>query len=102
MLIHSVYFWLKPNLSPQDVKSFWEGVSSLLTIESLHSGYIGRPAETEKREIIDYSYDCALITFFKDHKAHDAYQVDPIHDTFRELSHLWDRVQIFDAQTNPD
>lgn len=62
-------------------------------------GYIGKPADTEKRAIIDSSYDCALITIFKDMEAHDAYQVDAIHDKFRELSHLWDRVQIYDSHT---
>ena len=97
MLIHSVYFWLKPNLSTQEVDNFWNGVSSLLTISSLESGYVGRPADTEKRAIIDDTYDCALITVFQNRETHDAYQVDPIHDKFRELSHLWDRVQIYDS-----
>lgn len=97
MLIHSVYFWLKPNLSDKEVNNFWDGVKSLLTISSLKSGYIGRPADTEKRAIIDDTYHCALITLFEDREAHDAYQVDAIHDKFRELSHLWERVQIYDS-----
>ena len=99
MLIHSVYFWLKQDLSEQETSAFWEGVSSLLTIESLETGYIGKPADTEKRPIIDDTFSCALITFFKGQKEHDAYQVDPIHDQFRELSHLWERVQIYDTQS---
>ena len=102
MLIHSVYFWLKPNLSPQELDSFWDGVSSLLGINSVASGYVGKPADTEKRDIIDDTYDCALITIFKDRQAHDAYQIDPIHDTFRELSHLWHRVQIYDSLSDVD
>ena len=101
MLIHSVYFWLEPNLSKQDIDKFWDGVSSLLTISSLKSGYVGVPADTEKRAIIDDTYDCALITLFENREAHDAYQVDPIHDKFRELSHLWDRAQIYDSQIKP-
>ena len=100
MLIHSVYFWLKPSLTSVEVDSFWNGVSSLLAISSVASGYVGKPADTEKRAIIDDSYDCALIVLFNDREAHDAYQVDAIHDTFRELSHLWDRVQIYDSSVN--
>ncbi|MBX2820259.1 MAG: Dabb family protein [Rhodothermaceae bacterium] len=100
MLIHSVYFWLKPNLTSEEVDGFWNGVLSLLAISSVASGYVGKPADTEKRVIIDDSYDCALIVLFDNREAHDAYQVDAIHDTFRELSHLWDRVQIYDSNVS--
>ncbi len=99
MVIHSVYFWLKPELSEQDRNAFWEGAKSLLTIRSVANGYVGKPAETESRPIIDSSYDCALIVMFSDLEAHDVYQADPIHDAFRTLSHLWERVQIYDAHS---
>lgn len=97
MLIHSVYFWLRTDLSASEVQQFWEGVSSLLKIDTVENGFVGKPADTEKRPIIDDSYSCALIVMFKDKAAHDAYQVDGIHDSFRELSHLWERVQIYDS-----
>ena len=99
MVTHIVYFWLKENLDADSKNQFVEGVKSLLSIESLAHGYVGVPASTEKRPIIDSSYDYALITIFEDIEAHDVYQVHPTHDAFRELAHLWDRVQIYDSET---
>ena len=97
MLIHSVYFWLASGLSDAEAKKFWDGVSSLLSIETVAQGYVGKPADTEKRPVVDATYDCALIVIFKDRDAHDVYQEHPIHDDFRKLSHLWTRVQIYDS-----
>ena len=99
MITHIVYFWLKPGLDQEHKDQFIAGAKSLLTIESLAHGYVGVPASTERRPIIDSSYNYSLITVFEDMAAHDIYQEHPTHDTFRELAHLWDRVQIYDSET---
>ncbi len=99
MVIHSVYFWLRPELNEEDVRRFVEGARSLLTIETVKSGYVGTPAATEPRPIVDSSYSYSLIVMFDDVAGHDAYQDHPVHDAFRELAHLWDRVQIYDTAT---
>lgn len=99
MITHIVYFWLKPDLDQDSINQFIEGAKSLLSIDALASGYVGVPADTEKRPIIDSSYDYSLITVFKNMEDHDIYQVHPTHDAFRELAHLWDRVQIYDSET---
>ena len=99
MLIHNVFFWLKPGLSEEETLRFVEGAQSLLTIESVSSGYVGKPASTESRPIIDRSYDYALLVAFENVAAHDAYQDHPVHDKFRELAHLWSRVQIYDVES---
>ena len=101
MIIHNVYFWLKSGLSEQEIEQFVEGAQSLLGIESVHSGFVGAPAATEERPIIDRSYDYALILTFESIAAHDAYQEHPVHDSFRELAHLWSRVQIYDVASVP-
>ena len=98
MVTHIVYFWLKDGLDEEGKNQFVEGAKSLLTIDSMAHGYVGVPASTEKRPIIDSSYDYALITIFETIEDHDAYQVHPVHDAFRELAHLWDRVQIYDSE----
>lgn len=97
MFIHNVYFWLKPDRTPEQQAQFDAGVQSLLTIESVQQGFIGTPASTD-RPVIDRSYHCALIVQFADKAAHDAYQDHPVHDAFRdECGVLFDRVQIYDA-----
>lgn len=97
MFIHVVYFWLREGLSPDEAAQFSAGVQSLLAIESVKHGWVGVPAATD-RPVIDRSYSRALVVVFADEAGHDAYQVDPIHDRFRdECHHLWTRVQIYDS-----
>ena len=97
MFIHTVYFWLKDNLTEEQENEFIRGMNSLTTIESVHQGYTGVPADTN-REIIDRSYSHALILVFADQAAHDLYQTHPVHDRFRETcERFWRKVLIYDS-----
>jgi hypothetical protein len=97
MFIHAVYFWLRQDLTPDQRAQFDEGVHSLTTIESVQAGYVGRPAATD-RAIIERGYSAGLIVIFPDQIAHDRYQVDPIHDRFRETcATFWDKIVIYDT-----
>lgn len=98
MLVHSVFFWLKSDLTPAQRDTFRRGLESLRAIKSVETLYIGAPAPTEQRPVIDHSYSAALTIVFQDVAAHDAYQVDPVHLAFvAECKTLWIRVQIYDA-----
>ena len=99
MLVHTVYFWLKPELTAQQRADFRKGVESLGTIKAVDKIYVGTPAKTEKRPIIDSSYSVGLTVICKDVAAHDAYQVDPIHLAFvNSCKTFWNKVQIYDAE----
>jgi hypothetical protein len=98
MLVHTVYFWLKPELTAPQRADFRRGVESLGRIPSVHQAYVGTPAPTERRPIIDDSYSVALTVICRDVAAHDAYQVDPIHLAFIEqFKTFWSKLQIYDA-----
>ena len=99
MLVHTVFFWLKPELTPAQRADFRRGVESLGRIKAVQKAYIGAPAATEKRPIIDDSYSVALTIICRDVAAHNAYQVDPIHLAFvNSFKTFWTRVQIYDAE----
>ncbi len=98
MFLHSVYFWLKPELTPEQQDQFWAGVKSLAAIPSVKFFFVGAPADTD-RPIIDRSYSCKLVVGFEDVAGHDLYQDHPIHDQFRELADLWSKVLIYDAES---
>ena len=99
MLVHTVYFWLKPDLTDAQRAEFRRGVESLGTIKAVEKAYIGTPAATERRPIIDSSYSVGLTILCKDVAAHDAYQVDPIHLAFvNTCKTYWTKVQIYDAE----
>lgn len=98
MLIHSVYFWLKPDLTPAQRADFVRGVESLRAIKSVSQMYVGTPAPIPARPVVDQSYSYGLTVVFTDVAAHDAYQIDPIHLAFvANCKALWTRVQIYDA-----
>ncbi len=99
MLVHTVYFWLKPELTAAQRADFRKGVESLGGIKAVAQLFVGTPAKTVKRPIIDDSYSFALTVIVKDVAAHDAYQVDPIHLAFVErFKTFWSKVQIYDAE----
>jgi hypothetical protein len=99
MLFHCVYFWLKPELTPAQRAEFRRGVETLAGIKAVEKASIGVPAATEKRPVIDHSYDVALIIQCRDVAAQNAYQVDPIHLAFVEkFKDRWTRVQIYDSE----
>lgn len=99
MLIHSVYFWFKPDADPARVARFEQGLASLTRIPDIQTAHFGRPEATPKRASVDDSYAWALVEIFADVEAHDRYQTHPIHEEFvREFAPLWAKVQVYDVR----
>ena len=97
MFIHCVYFWLRADLTSAEHAAFSAGAQSLCTIEGVAHGYTGIPASTD-RPVIERGYSRALVLVFADEGAHDAYQVHPVHDRFREeCGSFWSAVRIYDS-----
>ena len=97
MFLHAVYFWLRDDLTSAERARYEQGLRSLRGIEHVKDGWIGVPAPTD-RPVIERGYSRALVLAFADEAAHDAYQVHPVHDRFRdECGTYWTRVQIFDS-----
>jgi hypothetical protein len=96
MFIHSVYYWLRPDLTADQHATFHAGVQALTTIETVQQAYCGVPAPID-RPVIEWGYSMALIVLFRDQVAHDQYQEHPIHHNFREqCSALWSKVVVYD------
>ena len=99
MLVHTVVFWLRKDLTPAQREEFrQEGLESLRPIKSVSELHVGTPAPIPPRPVVDASYSYAITALFKDVAAHDSYQVDPVHKAFVErFKPYWERVQIYDA-----
>ena len=98
MLVHSVFFWLKPDLTETQRAEFTRSLNALSQITSVSQTFIGSPAATGKRAVVDDSYTFALTLLFRDMAAHDAYQIDPLHKAFVSgCAPFWTKVQIYDA-----
>jgi hypothetical protein len=99
MLSHIVVFWLKDDLSDAQRSEFRQGLESLKAIEHTRGVYIGTPAGTGDRPVIDSSYSLAVTVLFDKIQDHDAYQIHPLHQAFvRQFGPFWSRVLIYDYE----
>lgn len=99
MLVHTVFFWLRPDLTPEQCAAFPGELKRLAAIASVRQGHVGVPAATGKRPVIDASYDFGLVTIFDGLAGHDDYQADPVHlDFLARCKTWWTRVQIYDTE----
>ncbi len=98
-MIHNVYFWLKKDLSTEQLATFETELSALLTIDYLEHGFIGKPAPTEERPVTDHSFSYSLTLHFKNMTDHEFYQKDcPKHLRFVErCKPFFDRVIVYDS-----
>lgn len=97
-MIHTVYFWLKPDLSEADRANFVSGAKQLADAPTVLNCFVGAPADTPKREVTDHSFDYSLHLLFTDIEAHNAYQVDPVHLKFvEEQAHKFATVKVLDT-----
>ncbi len=78
VLVHHVLFWLNDK---NDLPEFLNGLNSLSAINNVKYFNVGVAADTHGDKI-ERSYHASLLTIFDDLQAHDAYQVDPIHEAF--------------------
>ena len=77
MLIHTVIFWLKKDLTDDQRNIFTNEVRTLGEISSVESFHLGTPASTPKRPVIEDSYDYAITVVMKDMDAHDHIRLIP-------------------------
>lgn len=97
-LIHHVFFWLKNPGSAEDRASLIAGLNTLRGIDRIGSLHIGVPAATEKRDVVDSSYDVSELMFFATTTDQKSYQDHPIHQAFvSKCGHLWSKVLVYDA-----
>ena len=98
MLVHFVTFHLKPELTATEREAFRQGLESLGTVPGLEGYYMGTPAATPPRSVVDASYDFAITCLFADVAAHDVYAVHPIHLAFIEAHRAkWREVKVYDV-----
>ncbi len=98
MLHHHVFFWLKNPKSVSDRDKLVAGIRTLQKIETIRALYIGVPASTEKREVVDNSFSVSELIFFEDVEGQNIYQEHPIHKKFvEECSSLWAKVIVYDS-----
>ena len=97
-LVHHVFFWLKNPDSVEDRDQLVEGVKTLAKIETIRKIHVGVLASTEKRDVVDTSWQVSELMFFDDEAGQKTYQDHAIHQAFiKNYGHLWAKVIVYDA-----
>jgi hypothetical protein len=98
-LLHHVFFWLKNPDSTADVAKLIEGLNTLRAIPTINRLHIGTLASTEKRDVVDTSWQVSELMFFDNEAGQKVYQDHPLHQAFvKNYSHLWAKVIVYDAK----
>ena len=98
-LVHTVLFWLKNPESKPDCIAFETAIQKFIANNPQKiTGYLGKPANTEARGVVDASFTYFYQMTFANATAEAAYQIDPTHLAFiAEAEHLWEKVIVYDA-----
>lgn len=102
MIVHSVYFTLKPDAAPALRDAMPAALRALAAIPGVRNLRVGTPAPVPARPVLDTAYDFALILETDSPATLAAYQAHPEHQAFlQKFSPCWERVRVFDI-TTPD
>ncbi|MBN7811248.1 Dabb family protein [Algoriphagus sp. H41] len=94
-MIHQVYFWLHDTGNTQEFLT--EAVPMLGKCPTVGKFIAGTPADTEKRDVVDHSWQVCCTAFFDSLEDQLAYQKEPLHLEFIEkYSHMWKTVKVYD------
>ena len=97
MFVHSVYFWLKPELTTEERAAFTREIQALREISTVRACIIGPPAASDK-PVIDGSYDYGLVLAFEDRAGEEAYLTHPLHRAFADKWRSRWTVKIYDCE----
>lgn len=97
-IVHHVFFWLKNPASTEDRDKLVAGLKTLAGIPLIKELYVGVLANTEKRDVVDASWQVSELMFFEDLASQAIYQQHELHLAFvKNCSPLWEKVVVFDA-----
>jgi len=99
MFSHIVVFWTDP-ANPNATEELLAGAEKYLRpIPLVQHYHCGRMATSERKDVVDQSYQVALNLIFETKAQQDAYQVHPLHlDFITNCKHLWKRVVVYDFE----
>ena len=99
-LFHQVFFWLKSAGSKADRDQLIAGLKTLKAIDLIQQLHVGVPAPTEKRDVVDSSYDVSELMVFASVEDQKRYQDHPLHQKFvADCGHLWSKVVVYDSMS---
>ena len=99
MLQHTVYFYMNPDVTEEQLIEFESGLSELMQIESIYAYELGKPADTDDREVTDHAFAYSIFSWFQTMEDYEIYADHPVHlDFIDQYSALWADVKVYDSE----
>ena len=100
-IAHYVLFWLREDLTEQEVQDFAQFFEDLKPIPGIKSLHYGRPADTHPRDVVDNSFTYNLVVYFDTMEDLEVYENHKIHlDAIAKYSPNWTKVVVHDSWLN--
>jgi hypothetical protein len=97
-IYHQVFFWLRRPDEAGDRERLIAGLTTLATIPQVRELRVGVPASTERRDVVDASFDVSELMIFDSLTDQKAYQDHPVHRAFvADCGPLWRKVVVYDT-----
>lgn len=99
IIVHSVYFWLNEGITEDEEKDFLNFFEALKKVPGIKSFYVGKPASTTQRDVVDNSFDYSLLVTFANMDDINTYEKHPDHLAAAEkYSKYWSKVAVRDME----
>lgn len=97
-ILHSVYFWLKDDISDEEEQDFLNFFAALREVPGVQTLQYGKPAPTNPRPVVDNSFQYNLVVTFQNMDDINTYETHPKHIAAAErYSKYWTKVEVRDV-----
>ncbi|PRD53804.1 Dabb family protein [Sphingobacterium gobiense] len=97
-ILHSVYFWLKEDISQEEEQDFLHFFEELRKVPGVQTLQYGKPASTNPRPVVDNSFQYNLLVTFQNMEDINTYETHPTHTAAAEkYSKYWTKVEVKDT-----
>ena len=98
MLVHIVFFWVRKEAPASARQQLLDDCPKYLKSPTVKHLWVGTPADTPERDVVNATFDVGLTAIFDDLAGHNAYQEHPQHDKFIERNKPnFLRVEVFNV-----
>lgn len=98
IVLHSVYFWLKEDISEEEEEDFLNFFEALREVPGVQTLHYGKPAPTTPRPVVDNSFQYNLVVTFSSMEDIETYETHPDHIAAAErYSKYWVKVEVRDT-----
>lgn len=98
-ITHYVLFWLRDNLSEEEINNFSGFFEELKKVPNIKSLHYGKSINSTPRDVVDNSFTYNLLVYFNSLEDLETYGTHPVHlNAIDQYSKYWEKVVVHDSE----